>query len=87
MANVRIGLIGAGNIANTHMENYKNVKDAQVVAICDIDKGKAERLAAKFGVEKAYGSIEEMIAGEKSEDCRCHRCRSGKWRFLLSAGR
>lgn len=64
MSKVRIGLIGAGNIANTHMENYKNVKDGEVVAICDIDKGKAERLAKKFGVEKFYGSMEEMIASE-----------------------
>lgn len=64
MSKVRIGLIGAGNIANTHMENYKNVKDGEVVAICDIDKGKAERLAKKYGVEKFYGSMEEMIASE-----------------------
>ena len=64
MSKVRIGLVGAGNIANTHMTNYQNVTDAEVVAICDIDKGKAERLAKKYGVEKFYGSIEEMIASE-----------------------
>ncbi len=64
MDKVKIGLVGAGNIANTHMSAYKGVADAEVVAICDIDKGKAERLAAKYGVEKAYGSIEEMIASE-----------------------
>ena len=64
MQKVRVGLIGAGNIANTHMNAYRGVNDAQVVAICDIDKGKAERLAKKYGVEKFYGSMEEMIAGE-----------------------
>ena len=67
MTKVRIGLVGAGNIANTHMTNYQNVTDAEVVAICDIDKGKAERLAKKYGVEKFYGSIEEMIASENIE--------------------
>ena len=65
MEKVKIGLIGAGNIANTHMEAYKGVKNAEVVAICDIDKGKAERLANKFGVKNFYGSVEEMIANEK----------------------
>ncbi len=65
MSKVRIGLVGAGNIANTHMTAYKGVADAEVVAICDIDKGKAERLANRYGVEKFYGSIEEMIAAEK----------------------
>lgn len=64
MSKVRIGLIGAGNIANTHMDAYTRVTDAEVVAICDIDAGKAERLAKKYGVEKFYGSMEEMIANE-----------------------
>ena len=64
MSKVRIGLIGAGNIANTHMISYGSVPSVEVVAICDIDKGKAERLAKKYGVEKFYGSMEEMIACE-----------------------
>lgn len=64
MGKLRIGLIGAGNIANTHMSAYKQVTDAEVVAICDINIEKAERLAAKYGVEKFYGSMEEMIEAE-----------------------
>ena len=64
MEKVRIGLIGAGNIANAHMDAYKQVAEAEIVAICDIDKGKAERLAAKHGVGKYYGSMEEMIENE-----------------------
>ena len=64
MSKVRIGLIGAGNIANTHLISYKSINNVEVVAICDLDKGKAERLANKYGVEKVYGSMEEMIACE-----------------------
>ena len=61
MEKVRIGLIGAGNIANTHMISYGSVPNAEVVAICDIDVSKAERLAKKYGVEKYYCSMEEMM--------------------------
>ena len=58
MSKVRIGLIGAGNIANTHMISYGSVPNAEVVAICDIDVSKAERLAKKYGVENPFQSEE-----------------------------
>ena len=30
MSKVKIGLIGAGNIANAHLEAYRNVPDAEI---------------------------------------------------------
>ena len=37
MSKVKIALIGAGNIANAHLESYCKVPDAEIVAICDIN--------------------------------------------------
>ena len=41
MEKIKVGMIGAGNIANTHLDAYKKVPEVEVVCACDID---AERL-------------------------------------------
>ena len=65
MSKVRIGLVGAGNIARTHLSAYKKVADAEIVAICDIDPNNLKMTADEFGIEKRYNSEAEMIAAEK----------------------
>ncbi len=62
MSKVRIGMIGAGNIANTHLDSYKKVADAEIVAICDIDPERLKETADKYGIENRYNSVEEMLA-------------------------
>jgi predicted dehydrogenase len=33
---VRVALIGTGGIAGAHLDAYSRVKEAEVVAVCDI---------------------------------------------------
>ena len=54
MEKVKVALVGAGNIANQHLESYKNVADAEVYAICDIDPVRLKMTADKFGIERRY---------------------------------
>lgn len=65
MKEVRIGLVGAGAIANDlHFPAYRKAKDEGVTlaAVCDIDIERAKAAAEKWGIEKYYGSVEEMLA-------------------------
>lgn len=62
---MKVGLIGCGGIANTHMEAYKRIKDAEVVALCDLNLKKAKNLAKKFQVEKIFDNYMDMIETEK----------------------
>lgn len=62
MDKVRIGMIGAGNIANTHIESYLKVADAEIAAICDINPERLKITAEKFGIEKTFTSVDEMLA-------------------------
>ena len=62
---LRIGLVGAGNISNAHLEAYKNVPEAEIVAVCDIDEERLKLTADAYGIKKTYASIEEMIQNEK----------------------
>lgn len=65
MEKIRIGMIGAGNIANTHLDAYKTVKEVEIVAACDIDEDRLNETCEKFGIEKRYTSVEEMLKNEK----------------------
>ena len=64
---LRVGIIGTGWIAESHVESYKNMPDCEVVALADIIPGKAAAFAQKFGVPNAriYGHHSEMLAAEE----------------------
>ncbi len=62
---LRFALIGCGRIANRHAEHINNM--AQLRAVCDIDKGKADEMAALYGA-KAYYDVDELLATEKDID-------------------
>ena len=65
---VRIGFIGVGGIANgKHLPGLSKVKQAKIVAFCDLVKDRAEAGAAKYGVPgaKVYTDAEKMLATEK----------------------
>ena len=65
MAKLRIGMVGAGNIANAHLDAYKKfVPDAEIVAICDINEDRLNETADIFGIEKRYLSVDEMLKNE-----------------------
>ena len=64
---LRIGIIGCGWIAESHIKSYKNMPDVEIVAGCDIIPGKAEAFMKKFEVEGAktdYASHKEMLDDE-----------------------
>ncbi len=62
---LRIGMVGAGNIANVHLTAYKNVPEAEIAAICDIDEHRLKLTANAHGISNTYSSIEQMLAQEE----------------------
>lgn len=58
---IQFALIGCGRIAQRHAEHINN--KGQLAAVCDIDKNKADQLAAKYNA-RAYYSIEDMLKAE-----------------------
>lgn len=65
MEKVRVGLVGCGNIGRVHLEGYKNAKNIEVVALCDIDPANLKKASEMFGIEKVYSSEEEMLKNEQ----------------------
>lgn len=62
---LRFAIVGCGRIANRHAEHINN--QAQLVAVCDIDKDKADILATQYNA-RAYYDINELLAKEKDID-------------------
>ena len=63
---VRVGVIGAGWIAEAHIDMYRQMPDVEIVAVADLVPGKAEGLCKQFGVEgvRYYLSGHEMLEAE-----------------------
>lgn len=62
MEKLRIGMVGAGNIAcSAHLPAYAKCQNAKVVAIADLNRERAEEAAKKYGIPEVYGSVEEML--------------------------
>lgn len=59
---LKIAVIGAGNIANAHLNGYKSVADAEVYAICDIDAKQLDETADKFGIPRRYTDVDTMLS-------------------------
>jgi UDP-N-acetyl-2-amino-2-deoxyglucuronate dehydrogenase len=58
---IGVGIIGAGLIAPAHAAGFQEVPDkARVVAVCDIDRQKAEILATMFDV-RVYADYQQLI--------------------------
>jgi len=49
----RVGIIGCGNIAKVHAWVLQDIKDAELVAVCDTDIAKAHELSQKWTAGKA----------------------------------
>ncbi|MBQ8310933.1 MAG: Gfo/Idh/MocA family oxidoreductase, partial [Clostridia bacterium] len=49
----KIGIIGTGGIAHSHMNAYKSFPNVEVVALADIVPGRAKAFAEKFELTNA----------------------------------
>lgn len=57
---IRIGFIGAGGIAHRHFGVLDRFEDVEIVAIGDVDLGRAEEAAQRFGA-RAFDDVEAML--------------------------
>ena len=71
---VKIGIIGTGWIAESHMDVLLQMPDVEVIAGADLIPGKADKFFSNYGIEgvKTYPSHKELIdAGEVDAVCIC----------------
>jgi predicted dehydrogenase len=58
---LRVGIVGLGLVATSHLKGYASHPQAEVVAVCDLDRAQAERFSSTHGIAMVYTSFEEML--------------------------
>ncbi|MFC7205358.1 Gfo/Idh/MocA family protein [Haloferax namakaokahaiae] len=56
-------VVGAGVVSSTHLSALERNPRTNLVAICDIDEGRANDVAAQYGI-KPYTDLDEMLETE-----------------------
>jgi len=62
MKKIKIAMIGAGNIANTHLNSYKKLDNVEIYAACDINEARLNETCDIFGIERRYTDLDKMLA-------------------------
>ncbi len=67
---LKVGIVGTGWIAESHIESYLQMPDVQIVAAADWIEGKAEKFMERYGVKGVhfYKDHKEMIDNEPDLD-------------------
>ena len=64
MRKVRIAVVGAGFWGKNHVRVLSELPDAEIIAVCDIDKQRADTISEKYGI-KSYDDSLEMYRREE----------------------
>ena len=64
MDKVRLGVLGAGNIAVMNVRGYVEDPRCDIVAVCDTDEEVGRQAAKEWGAESYYGDLESMLADD-----------------------
>lgn len=62
----KVAIVGCGFITQeVHLPALKTVKDVAVVAVCDVNKDVAAKVARQFGIRGIYSDYNEMLSNEE----------------------
>ena len=67
MQNVKLGLIGAGGIAQAHNRAIADVEGVEIVAVSDIVLESAQRTADQWHIPHVYGDYDQMLQMDELE--------------------
>jgi predicted dehydrogenase len=59
---LRAGVIGTGMIGKHHLNQYRNIPEVEVVAVADVRKEEAERVAAEHGIQRVFTDYRKLLA-------------------------
>ena len=67
MPKLKSVLIGCGAIAREHLATLAELKNVEVVAVCDLSDARAEATTERFGIAKSYSNYDEMLYDVKPD--------------------
>ncbi len=65
MDEIRVAVIGVGDWGEKHLHALKAIPGVKVAAICDADRGRVRKIAARYRIKRFYTDFKEVLANEK----------------------
>jgi predicted dehydrogenase len=65
MAKLRVGIVGAGSIADLHAKGYEGDQRAEIFAVCDRDEDRAISRSLDWGAKAYYTDYAEMLQNDQ----------------------
>jgi len=86
---IRVGVIGAGSVAALHLAALAKVRDAEVVAVTDVDPAAARTTAERWSIPRVVGDLDALLATgvEAVHNCTPNRSHAEVDTSVLRAGR
>jgi nucleoside-diphosphate-sugar epimerase/predicted dehydrogenase len=60
----KVGLLGAGYILQAHAKAVQSANGAQLYAVCDLSRSRAESAAEAYGIEHVFTSIDDLCSSD-----------------------
>lgn len=64
---MRVAVVGCGFFSQYHLHSWNETPGVEIVAVCDVDRAKADAAARRFGVPAAYASVSDMLAKHRPD--------------------
>lgn len=87
---LRVGVIGCGTIAPTHIESYLKQEKVEIACLCDKEEAKAASLASEYGVTDYTPDPGQLLADEDIDCvsvCTDHASHADLTTAALDAGK
>lgn len=67
MTKLKGAAIGAGYFGQFHLDAWQRMDDVELVALCDLDRSRAEQAARNYGIARTYVDVAEMLDREQPD--------------------
>lgn len=61
---VKYAVVGTGSFGSHHINTLSLIRNVEIVAVCDVHRDTAEKVAEKYGIKGVYSDVDEMLAKE-----------------------
>ena len=51
---IKLAIVGTGGMANAHATAFKNIKDVEIVAVCDVIEERVLNFAKEYNIDKEF---------------------------------
>ena len=58
---IKVGIIGVGQIGKRHVDRYKNIAGAEIVAVADVNEAEAKRVGEACGAKHVFTDFRKLL--------------------------